>query len=581
MRFDDILEVLGSFGPYQRRVYFVVCVFAASTAFHSMTQVFIAEPTDHWCTVSYWEDENCREWNLTDSACEQAKKDSSIPVTYEDGEAVYDECSMYNVTGYPFYPSYDASQNGTQDPIPCQDGWEHDTSQLKSSIVMDWDLVCDKKNYPDYAQSVFYGGYLVGSIFFGFLADKIGRRPSLFIAIFVQATFGVLVAFSPNYWVYLVFRFIQAAGNKAVLQVAFIIGVEFVGPKWRTVTGIAIQIFFAVAYMILAIIAYFLRYWKTLQLVVSAPLYLFFIFLPFIPESARWLISQGKTERAEKIIHRVAKINKAKLPDPVFTEEELKEQEAATKEPKPSVIDLFRTPVLRGRTINFVYNWMVNTMVYYGLTYGSSDLGVNDYLNFFVSGAVEIPGYVIAIFAIEIFGRRPSIATFLLVGGTACLVNIFLPLGGWNTAVAMIGKCAISGSYGIVYVYSAECFPTPVRSVGVGLCSMMARIGAIVSPLILILGDYYSPAPQIIFGVSTVVAGFLSFLLPETKGKKLPETIEEGEIFGTKEYDERTAGAPSDGQEEGDKTVTEIPLDDVEKQGFENNTFQSDVSNSV
>ena len=62
---------------------------------------------------------------------------------------------------------------------------------------------------------------------------------------------------------------------------------------------------------------------------------------------------------------------------------------------------------------------------------------------------------------------------------------------------------------------------------------MMARVGAIVSPLILIVGDYYYPAPLIIFGTTTILAGFLSFLLPETRGKKLPETIEEGEIFGT------------------------------------------------
>ena len=65
-------------------------------------------------------------------------------------------------------------------------------------------------------------------------------------------------------------------------------------------------------------------------------------------------------------------------------------------------------------------------MVYYGLTYSSGDLGVNVYLNFFLSGAVEIVGYVLAIFSIDFFGRRPSIATFLLIGGSACLINIGL-----------------------------------------------------------------------------------------------------------------------------------------------------------
>ncbi|XP_041461643.1 organic cation transporter protein-like [Lytechinus variegatus] len=471
---------------------------------------------------------------------------------------------MYNITGMEFDPSYDSSMNGTAETIPCQDGWEHDKSQLKSSIIQDWDLLCDKKNLPDYAQSVFYVGNLVGSFVFGVLADKIGRYPTLFICLGVQAGFGVLVAFSPNYWVYIVLRFFQAAGNKAVLQVAFVIGLEFVGPKWRTVTGITVQVFFASSYMFLAIIAYFVRYWRTLQIIISAPLFLFFLLMPFIPESARWLLSHGNRKKAEKIIHKVAKVNKRKLPDPLFTEEEVKEQKAARLAPKAGILDLFRTPVLRWRTINFIYNWMVNNMVYYGLTYSSGDLGFNVYLNFFLSGAVEIVGFVVAIFAINFFGRRPSIATFLIIGGSACLISIGLPAGVWNTVVALIGKSAISASYAIVYVYSAECFPTPVRSVGVGTCSMMARVGAIVSPLILILGDYYYPAPLIIFGTTTILAGFLSLLFPETQGKKLPETIEEGEIFGTKAYDEKI---PTDelAREKKENDVSEISLNDMER----------------
>eukprot|EP00057_Strongylocentrotus_purpuratus_P029167 XP_011683641.1 PREDICTED: solute carrier family 22 member 5 isoform X2 [Strongylocentrotus purpuratus] len=434
MRFDDILGELGSFGPYQRRVYLVVCLMAASTAFHSMTQVFIAGTTDHWCKTDYW-DANCSEWNLSPTDCKEAKKNGSIPVSYgDDSELVYDQCYMYNITGIEFDPSYDPSMNGTASTIPCQDGWEHDKSQLKSSIIQDWDLVCDKKHLPDYAQSVFYSGYLFGSIFFGVLADN------------------------------------------------------------------------------------------------------------FIPESARWLLSHGNGEKAEKIIRKVAKVNKRKLPDPLFTEDEIQKLEVVSMVPKASIFDLFRTPVLRWRTINFIYNWMVNNIVYYGLTYSSGDLGFNVHLNFFLSGAVEIVGYVLAIFTIDFFGRRPSIATFLIIGGCSCLINIGIPIGTWNTVVALTGKSAISASYTIVYVYSAECFPTPVRSIGIGICSMMARVGTIVSPMILILGDYYYPAPLIIFGTTAITAGFLSFFFPETRGMRLPETIEEGETLGTKAKDDNSAG---------------------------------------
>ena len=66
------------------------------------------------------------------------------------------------------------------------------------------------------------------------------------------------------------------------------------------------------------------------------------------------------------------------------------------------------------------------------------------------------------------------------------------------------------------------------------MCSMSARISGIVAPFILILGDYWAPFPFVIFGVNSLLAGLLALLLPETHGATLPETIEEGEEFGSK-----------------------------------------------
>ena len=60
---------------------------------------------------------------------------------------------------------------------------------------------------------------------------------------------------------------------------------------------------------------------------------------------------------------------------------------------------------------------------------------------------------------------------------------------------------------------------------------MAARIGGITAPLILIIGDYWYPLPFIIFGSSSIIAGALVIFLPETKGRKLPESIEEDEHF--------------------------------------------------
>ena len=66
-----------------------------------------------------------------------------------------------------------------------------------------------------------------------------------------------------------------------------------------------------------------------------------------------------------------------------------------------------------------------------------------------------------------------------------------------------------------------------------GLSSMFARLSGIIAPVIIILGKYWEPIPLIVFGGCSLIAGVLSLLLPETLGHNLPETIQEGEEYGS------------------------------------------------
>lgn len=566
---------IGEFGPYQIKVYVMVCLIGMPVAMNQMAQVFYAASTDHWCNVKEWEAnyDACAQLGGDEYlACLHKYRNSSIPPD-SDEDRTHTQCSKYDANYVTWTEGYYAG-NETSEIIDCDEGWVFDDSEYTRTIQMDFDLVCDQKNLPDFAQSSFFLGVLLGSVIYGTLSDFIGRFYSFYIGVATLFVSSLSVTFMPNFWSYTVMRTLVAISNMGCFLLAFIIGTEFVGPSKRVIAGVVIEIFFSFGYMLLAILAYFIRDWRVLNLVIACPICLFLLTIPFVPESPRWLISRNRCDKAEKIILKAAKGNNKEDQLPEKFMQELKKAEEMVKgsdERSPSVIDLFRTPHLRLATFNLMYNWFINSLVYYGLSLSTSDLGSNDYIAFFISGAVELPAYLLCVPAIESpLGRKYATSGFELLGGVACLMTIFLPYGPWRTTVAMIGKFGISASFALIYIYSAEILPTPVRSSGMGLCSMSARVAGILAPLILLLDEYWEPLPLIIFGSTCVIGGLLLLFLPETRGMRLPETIAEGEAFNMRS--KRT-----NNQREEEEVVnsisgeTNLGYDDQEEKKIQNN----------
>lgn len=104
---------------------------------------------------------------------------------------------------------------------------------------------------------------------------------------------------------------------------------------------------------------------------------------------------------------------------------------------------------------------------------------------------------------------------------------------GWViVAFSLLGKFGISAAFAVVFIYSAELFPTEYRSVGVGSCSMFARVGGMIAPHVASLSVIYKPLPLLVFGFISILSGCLIVLMPETMGCELPQTLQESEEFG-------------------------------------------------
>lgn len=529
MAFDDVFPHLGEFGRYQKRIYFLVCLPAISCGFHKLAGVFLLAKPDFRCQLPF---------EMTNASYELPGNILNMSYPIDSFSKTWSSCQYLDAN----YTDTNYFANGVpaKKSIDCNE-YIYDDSKYDSSTVIEWNMVCNRAWLRATSDALFMVGVLLGSIIFGQMSDKMGRKPVFFASLVLQVIFGITAGISPEYITYTISRIIVGATTSGVFLVAYVIAMEMVGPSMRLFAGVVAMMFFSVGFMLTAAFAYFITDWRWLQIALTLPGILFLCYYWFIPESARWLLSKKRKTEAIEIIEKAAKENRVTIPQEIYDnllEDTAVEEKTKTDtdEKEPSVLDLFRYPNLRNKSLLIFFSWFVNSGTYYGLSWNTNNLGDNDLLNFVISGAVEIPAYTFLLFTLNRWGRRNILCGCMLVAGTMLLLTMAVPNEhNWLVVtLAMFGKMAITSSYGTVYIFSAEQFPTPVRNVGLGAASMVARFGGISAPYINLLADVWKPFPLIIFGSLALVCGLMSLFLPETLNKKLPETIEEGENFGKK-----------------------------------------------
>jgi OCT family organic cation transporter-like MFS transporter 4/5 len=397
--------------------------------------------------------------------------------------------------------------------------------------VSEWGLICGDKYKVGLVQALFFAGCMIGAGVFGHLSDsKLGRKGSLTVVCIINAIFGIATAFSPNYWTYVVLRFLTGFSTGGVGLTAFVLATEPIGPSKRGVAGMSTFYFFSAGIAVLSGIAYVFRSWRELFIVSSLPSLLFLlIVIPFISESPRWYLVRGKVDEAMKLMHSIAKTNGRHIPAGVTlaldddVENNNGERNTAVE---GSLKDVILSPLMRMRLVISVAISFTVSIVYYGLSLNVGNLKTNLYLNVFVNAVSEMPAFAITAVLLDKYGRKPLSIGTQWFSCVFCLVGFSVwGAGPWKSVrmvSGVLGIFGMAGTYNLLFIYIAELFPTVVRNAALGCATQAAQMGAILAPFVVVLGE---ELPFGVFAVCGLVGGGLAFYLPETLNKPLYDTM--------------------------------------------------------
>ncbi|KAJ7948513.1 Organic cation/carnitine transporter like [Quillaja saponaria] len=487
---DDMLQkYCGEFGPWQLKHFVLTSLAWALEAFHTMVMIFADREPD---------------WRCLDSA----------------SGAICDRTAR-SVCG--FEPG----------------SWEW-VGGPRSSTVAEFGLFCGEKYKVGLVQALFFGGCMIGAGTFGHLSDSfLGRKGSLIVVCILNTIFGCLTALSPDYWSYVLLRFLTGFSTGGVGLCAFVLSTEPVGPTKRGAAGMSTFYFFSSGIALLSAIAYIFQTWRVLYIASSLPSLLFLILvLPFITESPRWYLVRGKINDAMKLMSSIAKCNGKHLPEGVVLvldeaansgsgydltyKGQLEDKDAASG----SIIDVLRSPMTRIRLFLAVAINFLCSVVYYGLSLNVVNLETNLYLNVLLNAVAEMPAFTITAVLLDKFGRKPMAIGTIWFSGFFCFAGSLVGnVGTWKVVKMVCGVLGIfgmAGTYNLLFIYTAELFPTVVRNAALGCATQAAQMGAILSPFVVVLGG---GLPFAVFAVCGIAGGIFAFYLPETLNQPLYDTL--------------------------------------------------------
>lgn len=382
-------------------------------------------------------------------------------------------------------------------------GWMFDAmdvgmlSFIIAALEGQWKLTSEQMGWIGSINSI---GMAVGALLFGLMADRLGRKSVFIFTLLLFSVGSGLSAFSTSLTIFLVLRFIIGMGLGGELPVASTLVSESVPTEKRGRIVVLLESFWAVGWLIAALISYFIipKFgWQAALLISVIPAFYTLFLRMDLPDSPRYASLNAK-ERVSV---------------------------------SGSIIKLF-TSENASKTIMLWILWFCVVFSYYGMFLwlpsvmvlkGFSLIKSFEYV--LIMTLAQLPGYFTAAWLIEKLGRKFVLVVYLL--GTAASAYLF----GISASTALLITSGILlsffnlGAWGALYAYTPEQYSTNIRGSGTGMAAAIGRVGGVLGPLLVgYLVAQKTPISTVftIFCISVLIGALVVlFLGKETKMREL------------------------------------------------------------
>jgi len=551
-KIDCISKVIGNYGPWQQKFVVFYMIIYLISPFQNYGIVFYAAKSDFWC-ADIAQNLTETEFNLIKNVC-------------------IDKCQKY----------------------------EYDRTVFTTTIINEFDLICENDKYISISKAVYQVGYAFSSIVVGFLSDRYGRSPTFKVILFLEILAGYGQSFAPSILIFLIARFFLGVAAYGRFLTGVLLIMETVGPKKRSVLSIMVENSWYIGHFVMIGFFYYVPNFRWVQATVTTIEIIALFYLHLVPESIRWNIVKGRYDEAKRVLREAAQM-KYKNVDPEILERRIdklidhfeEEEKKEKSRKKHKVWHLWAIPKMLGICCILYLCWFTNHLIAYSAIFNADTFGDNLYLNISVFTAASFVANTMLYLIIERLNRRTlsRIAyTFMIICCFGLTVSFIMEEQGnkqlttqlsanpnlMNTTtnnaaltaeeadkayehlkllteiknkynvdlrnktipatkpdegslriwLGTVMKYATSTCYHTIYVLTVESFPTVIRQLSVGTCSVASRFASVLAPFTKELSNIYGRS--VTFGLFTTLAlcSFTAiFFIPETRGLEIPDTI--------------------------------------------------------